>query len=76
MAPAARAAAPGCTADKKHRLPALYWLLFAHRSGRPKRANFERRRAGAREEIRDEHQSERLRKAAAKYLDQIAREVG
>src|ERR1035438_4306087 len=25
--------------------------------------------------IRDEHQSERLRKAAAKYLDQIAREV-
>jgi hypothetical protein len=26
--------------------------------------------------IRDEHQSERLRKAAAKYLDQIAREVG
>jgi hypothetical protein len=26
--------------------------------------------------IRDEHQSERLRKAAAKYLEQIAREVG
>jgi hypothetical protein len=28
------------------------------------------------ENIRDEHQSERLRKAAAKYLKQIAREVG
>jgi hypothetical protein len=28
------------------------------------------------EKIRDEHQSERLRKAAAKYLEQIAREVG
>jgi hypothetical protein len=28
------------------------------------------------ENIRDEHQSERLRKAAAKYLEQIAREVG
>jgi hypothetical protein len=26
--------------------------------------------------IRDEHQSERLRKAAAKYLEQIAREAG
>jgi hypothetical protein len=26
--------------------------------------------------IRDEHQSERLRNAAAKYLEQIAREVG
>jgi hypothetical protein len=28
------------------------------------------------EKIRDEHQSERLRNAAAKYLEQIAREVG
>ena len=28
------------------------------------------------ERIRDEHQSERLRKAAAKYLEQITREVG
>ena len=28
------------------------------------------------EKIRDEHQSERLRKGAAKYLEQIAREVG
>jgi hypothetical protein len=28
------------------------------------------------EKIRDEHQSERLRKAAVKYLEQIAREVG
>jgi hypothetical protein len=32
--------------------------------------------APALEKIRDEHQSERLRKAAAKYLEQIAREVG
>ena len=28
------------------------------------------------EKIRDEHQSERLRNTAAKYLEQIAREVG
>ena len=28
------------------------------------------------EKIRDEHQSERLRNAAAKYLEQVAREVG
>jgi hypothetical protein len=32
--------------------------------------------APALEKIRDEHQSERSRKAAAKYLEQIAREVG
>jgi len=32
--------------------------------------------APALEKIRDEHQSERLRNTAAKYLEQIAREVG
>jgi hypothetical protein len=49
-------------------------VIFAHAPC--KAAQILKAAVPALEKIRDEHQSERLRKGAAKYLEQIAREVG
>jgi hypothetical protein len=73
----------GLSSPRTNAIDRLRWVGLAIRvfhgpdvENKRKAAQILKAAVPALERIRDEHQSERLRKAAAKYLEQIAREVG
>jgi hypothetical protein len=73
----------GLSSPRTNAIDKLRWVGLAIRifqgpdvENKRKAAQILKAAVPALEKIRDEHQSERLRKAAAKYLEQIAREVG
>ena len=74
---------PGFRAPRTNAIDRLRWVGLAVKvfhgpdvENKGKAARILKATVPALEKIRDEHQSERLRNAAAKYLEQIAREVG
>src|ERR1035438_6928616 len=73
----------GLSSPRTNAIDRLRWVGLAIRvfhgpdvENKRKAAQILKAAVPALERIRDEHQSERLRKGAAKYLEQIAREVG
>jgi hypothetical protein len=73
----------GLSSPRTNAIDRLRWVGLAIRifqgpdvDNKSKAAQILKAAVPALEKIRDEHQSDRLRKAATKYLEQIAREVG
>jgi hypothetical protein len=73
----------GLSSPRTNAIDRLRWVGLAIRvfqgpdvENKSKAAQILKAAVPALQKIRDEHQSERLRKAAARYLEQIARELG